>query len=217
MNIALVGMSGIGKSYWSSKLADFGFNRHCCDDMIEKKLQQYLLDKSGKRISMGKWMGFPYEPDYKNKEKIYLNLEKKENANILDQLESTSINTKSTVIDTTGSVIYSGEDILLRLKALTTIVYLSTSLEAVDVMCNAYRKNPAPLIWLDKYKKKPDETEENALIRCYKEVVVLRHTIYSKLAHISIGYDIHSNYNLSAENFLKHIIGYCLKSDPSQK
>ena len=208
MNIALIGMSGIGKSYWSNKLTGCGFYRYCCDDMIEKKLQHILFDKNGKRISMGKWMGFPYDPDYKNKEKIYLNLEKEETANILDQLESLNKNAKPAVVDTTGSIIYSGDEILSRLKILTTTVYLAISPEVIETMCLNYRKNPAPLIWLDNYKKQSGEAEEDALVRCYRDVVESRHSIYSKLAHISINYNIHSNYNLSAEDFLKHITGH---------
>jgi len=99
MNIALIGMSGIGKSYWSYKLTGCGFYRYCCDDMIEKKLHPSLLDKNGEKISMGRWMGFPYDSDYKNKEKIYLDLEKEVTADILDQLECYDRNIKPAVVD----------------------------------------------------------------------------------------------------------------------
>jgi len=215
MNIALIGMSGIGKSYWSYKLIKCGFYRYCCDDMIEKKLQHILFDKNNKRISMGKWMGLPYDQDYKNKEKIYLNLEKEELTNILDQLEYNNENAKPTVVDTTGSVIYAGEEICSRLRRLTTTVYLAVSPEAIETMCRKYRKNPAPLIWLDNYKKQSGETEEDALVRCYRDVVISRHSFYSRLAHISINYDIHSNCNLSAEGFLKYITDHYSKNDPN--
>lgn len=43
MIISFIGMSGMGKSAWSSKLEkEKGFKRYCCDNFIEKGLSPEL-------------------------------------------------------------------------------------------------------------------------------------------------------------------------------
>jgi hypothetical protein len=43
LRLALIGMSGSGKSYWSAKLAQQGFGHFCCDAMIAAKLAPDLI------------------------------------------------------------------------------------------------------------------------------------------------------------------------------
>ena len=40
--LALVGMSGSGKTFWTKKLAAAGWRSVCCDDLIEQRLAQRL-------------------------------------------------------------------------------------------------------------------------------------------------------------------------------
>ena len=63
MRISLIGMAGAGKTYWSIKLAQQGFRRFCCDDLIAAKLAPDLKRPDGSTMGMGEWMGFPYERD----------------------------------------------------------------------------------------------------------------------------------------------------------
>ena len=67
-------MSGSGKSYWSKKLQAKGFKRFCCDDLIEKKLENELkkLGYSGIQ-DVAKWMGQPFDTQYLRSSKEYLN------------------------------------------------------------------------------------------------------------------------------------------------
>src|ERR1039457_799049 len=109
MKISLIGMSGSGKSYWSKQLEKKGFKRFGCDDMIEKKLHIDLnrLGLNGIH-DVAKWMGYPYEKKYKTANKKYLDLEKQIMREILYFLKNEAKTDENIVIDTTGSVIYSG-------------------------------------------------------------------------------------------------------------
>jgi hypothetical protein len=107
-------MSGVGKTFWSTKLASAGFTCYHCDDMIASRLQN-IVNMPMKSDEMGKWMGLPYEKGFAEKEKQYLMLESEillELAESIDKLPSD----KNVVIDTTGSAIYADRYILDKLK-----------------------------------------------------------------------------------------------------
>ena len=72
MRLSLIGMSGSGKSHWSIRLAELGFRRFCCDEMIARRLSAELHKADGRAMDLGEWMGFPYEPNYKKREARYL-------------------------------------------------------------------------------------------------------------------------------------------------
>jgi len=64
MHIALIGMSGIGKSYWSQRLQEVGFKYFGCDLIITRKLSQEI-DSSLKTFDdLLQWFGLPIERDY---------------------------------------------------------------------------------------------------------------------------------------------------------
>ena len=74
-------------------------------------------------------MGFPYESQYKQRESKYLACEVEVLIEVLEYLESGQNNPEeNVVVDTTGSVIYTGDEILRRLRRTTTVVYLSRPL-----------------------------------------------------------------------------------------
>lgn len=114
MKITLIGMSGLGKSYWSLKMADSGFRRFSCDEMITQKLMKNELTREdGSIMDLGEWMHFPYQPEYQSKADIYLETERKVLLDILDYLEnSQDSDKKNVVVDTTGSFIYMSDEIL---------------------------------------------------------------------------------------------------------
>ncbi len=155
MHISLIGMAGSGKSYWSIKLAQHGFRRFCCDDLIAAKLGSRLKRPDGTSMKMGEWMGFPYERDYKKHETQYLTYEIEVLIEILDYLRSHK-NTpeENVVVDTTGSVIYTGEEILTKLCRCTTVIYLLTPPEVREGLLKAYIFNPHPMLWRDSFSKR---------------------------------------------------------------
>ena len=197
MRLSLIGMAGTGKSYWASKLAEHGFKLFCCDDLISKKLAPLLKRPDGTTMTMGEWMGFPFHPTYKKRELKYLNLEIEVLNEVLDSLEENDGNLDgNVVVDTTGSVIYTGEGLLKRLRQCTTCVYLSVPPEVRNQLLNAYVSNPHPMLWRGTFSKESDETHRAALERCYPKLFMTRQRLYEHNADIEIDY-----YTLRGKNF----------------
>jgi len=197
MRLSLIGMAGTGKSYWASKLAEHGFKLFCCDDLISKKLALLLKKPDGTTMTMGEWMGFPFHPGYKKRELKYLNLEIEVLNEVLDSLEENDGNLDgNVVVDTTGSVIYTGEGILKRLRQCTTCIHLSTPPEVREQLLNAYMSNPHPMLWRDTFNREPNETHGAALERCYPKLFMARQRLYEHNADIEIDY-----YTLREKNF----------------
>ena len=147
MQLSLIAMSGSGKSYWSAKQAKRGFRHFDCDRMVASKLGPALKSPDGTDLSLGDWMGFPYQPGYRERETQYLEYEKRVLREIFKAVQSESVGRQSNfVIDTTGSVVYTGKAFLDKLRSLTTVVYLETDLDAQDRMLQAYLAYPRPVL-----------------------------------------------------------------------
>jgi len=179
------------------KLFEHGFRRFCCDDLIAAKLDPELTRPGGTTMELGQWMGFPYEPHYRERESKYLACEIEVLTEILDYLESRNSNPEEQiVVDTTGSVIYTGERTLRKLRRYTTVIYLSIPPEVREQLLKAYISNPHPMLWRDVFSKEPDETEQEALARCYPRLVAARERSYEHYANMTIDY-----YRRSEEGF----------------
>ena len=202
MYISLIGMSGSGKSKWSIKLSERGFKRFCCDDLITKKLASELTRSDGAIMELGEWMGFPYEPQYKERESKYLACEIEVLSEIIESVEKNIHIVKNVVIDTTGSAIYAGEDILKRLRRWTTVIHLSTPQEIQDLMLKAYLTNQRPVLWREFFKKLPNEKNEEALERCYPKLLSHRERLYERWQDITIDYFTINHPEFRVENFL---------------
>lgn len=181
-------MSGTGKTHWSKKLAKKGFIRYCCDELIEESLGD-ILKKQGYRgiQDVAKWMGQPYNSQYPKTCKAYLIEETK----VMQKLLNNGIkkpNNQNIVIDTTGSSIYTGTKVLKELAAKTTVVYLETSQEVQDEMFRLYIADPKPVIWGDVFKKEKNESDQQALARCYPMLLKTRGKKYKNLAHKALDY-----------------------------
>lgn len=204
MRLSLIGMSGSGKSYWTQKLSKHGFRAFHCDDLIKKKLSDDLRLTGGAALSVGEWMGFPYRTGYRQREARYLTLEKEILDEIFDFLEKGDAHSDgNVVIDTTGSVIYTGDDMLAKLRRFTTVVHLETPQDIQDKMLAAYLKNRRPVLWRDYFNQRPDETEDQAIARCYPGLISSREDLYRRHAHVTVAYHDHSNHRFSVGKFLK--------------
>jgi len=207
MCLSLIGMAGSGKSYWSMKLVEHGFRRFCCDDLIAAKLDPELTRPDGTTMELGQWMGFPYEPHYRERESKYLACEIEVLAEILEYLESRKSNPEEKIVlDTTGSVIYTGERILRRLRRYTTVIYLSIPPEVRGQLLKAYVSNPHPMLWRNVFSKDPDETEQEALARCYPRLVVARERLYEHYANVSIDYYRRSEEGFGVSDLLNAVV-----------
>jgi shikimate kinase len=203
MRLSLVGMSGSGKSFWSRKLSRSGFRRICCDDFIAARLAAELGTQGGSIAAVGRWMGFPFERHYKEREASYLASEVEVMAQILGELSQNAGNQEEdTVVDTTGSVIYTGEETFLQLRACTTVVHLATPFEIQKVMLRTYLKSPRPVLWREMFSKRPEETNEQALARCYPQLLASREQQYKRLAHVTISYYKHREAGFEVGEFL---------------
>ncbi len=181
-------MSGSGKSYWSKKLESKGFKRFCCDDLIEEELGRELtaLGYSGIQ-DVAKWMGQPYERQYKKNSKRYLELESEVMQEILAYLEKATDN-EDIIVDTTGSVIYMEEDILKRLAEESKLLYFHTPSFVRKHMYEEYMKNPKPVIWGKIFSKQKGENNMESLQRNYPKLLEFRVKKYKEVSEIIFDY-----------------------------
>ena len=151
---------------------------------------------------MGEWMGFPFHKGYKKRESKYLNLEIEVLNEILDYLEDHDNHLdEDVVVDTTGSVIYTGEGMLRRLRQHTTVVHLSIPSEVREQLLRAYVSNPHPMLWRDLFRKGPNETNEAALERCYPKLFIARQRLYERNADVEIDYYTRREEGFGVSNF----------------
>src|SRR6266566_705822 len=146
LRIALIGMSGAGKTFWSRCIAESEIPAISCDDRIEEKLALRLASGGYSGINgVAAWMGWPDSATYAERESEYLAEEIHTLDGILKELEKQP--QKSLVLDTTGSVIYAGNHLLMRLRGQMTIVHLAASAEEQQLLMERYLNDPKPVLW----------------------------------------------------------------------
>jgi hypothetical protein len=182
-----------------------GYTYFGCDDLIARFLEPELVRPDGTKISMGEWMGFPYQSGYRSCEAKYLAYEAKVLTDVLDYLESYSAPSEEIIVDTTGSVIYTGSALLKRLSRLTTVVYLETPPTVQERLCRAYIANPPPVLWRDHYQQRPDETPSQALGRCYPALLAARTATYKEIAQVTLDYFTLRQEGFNANDFIEEI------------
>lgn len=185
LRLALVGMSGAGKSFWAKRLASAGFPAISCDDRIEERLAPRLASGGYSGINgVAGWMGWPDSPAYAEREAQYLNEETATLDDILNTLQQSR--ETSLILDTTGSVIYVGNHLLLRLRRLMTIVYLAASPAEQQLLVERYLNDPKPVLWRGAFQPKPHETPRETVARCYPMLIEARRQSYQALAHVTL-------------------------------
>ena len=206
LRLALVGMSGAGKTFWAKKLAAIQYPTVSCDDWIEQKLAPRLA-AGGYRGTSGvaAWMGWPDSPTYTRHESEYLAEEIHTLDEILTELEKQP--EKSLVLDTTGSVIYTGNNLLMRLRRQVTIVYLAASAEEQQLLTERYLNDPKPVLWRGAFQPKAGEKPLETVARCYPALLAARRQSYEALAHCTLEVAALRDGALDAPSFLKMIRG----------
>ena len=201
MRISLIGMSNIGKTYWSKQLEKHGYLRFSCDDYIEEKLKKELAILGYRGFEeISKWLGQPYDKQYPEASKKYLKLERQSLLEIFQRLDK--LNGENIVIDTTGSVINHDEEILRQLGKYTLVVYLDTPSPVKREMYKSYLNNPKPVIWGEHFNFIKGESPMKALSRCYPRLLDYRTKQYQKFADIHLNYFLLRSRNFTVENFL---------------
>jgi len=185
LRLALIGMSGAGKTFWSRQLAAAGHSAFSCDDRIEERLAPRLATGGYSGINgVAAWMGWPDSPHYAERETQYLSEEIAVLEEVLNDLARSPA--KSLVLDTTGSVIYTGNHHLMRLRKLMTVVYLSASPQEQQLLIERYLSDPKPVLWRGAFHARPDETPRETVARCYPNLIAARRQSYAALARCTI-------------------------------
>src|SRR3984893_2270457 len=211
--LALVGMSGSGKTFWTRKLAASGWKAACCDDLIEQRLapRQAACRPSGTEC-LTKWMGWPKSVTYLQREAEYLAEEIAVMDEFLNNLEKDSSGTPM-VLDTTGSVIYAQNNILMRLRRQMTVVHLANTENEQRLLVERYLNDPKPVLWRGTFHVKDQETPRETVARCYPLLIAARKKSYETLAHCTVhtselraahGSDAEKN-SADVERFLQEI------------
>ena len=185
LRLALVGMSGAGKSFWTKRLAAEKIPAISSDSQIEARLA-HTLQKGGFRGINGvaAWMGWPDSPTYAEREAQYLSEEIASLDEVLTSLERDP--QRELVLDTTWSVIYTGNNLLFRLRKLTMVVYLAASSEEQQLLIERYLKDPKPVLWRGAFQPRGGETPHETVARCYPALLAARRQGYQALAHCTI-------------------------------
>jgi shikimate kinase len=190
--LALVGMSGSGKSFWTKKLAAAGWRSVCCDDLIEQRLAPRLAAGGYSGINgVAAWMGWPNSVTYEQREAEYLAEEIAVMDDFLSNFErETSGLEKGSgtpiVLDTTGSVIYAQNNILMRLRRQMTVVHLVNTEAEQRILVERYLNDPKPVLWRGTFHVKDQETPRETVARCYPLLIAARSKSYETLAHCAV-------------------------------
>jgi len=202
-SISLIGMSNVGKSHWREQASTVGFTPFCCDDRIEANLEPYLREMGFAGIEdVAKWMGQPYEPQSPENQALYLAQETLVMEEAIRKLRKDG---EPFVIDTTGSVVYTGKEVLTALRELSTIVLLDAPTSLQEELYHQYLANPKPVIWGEMYKPLDGESPEEALARCYPLLLKSRSEMYQRHAHVVLDYDKLRAPGFTVNDFLREI------------
>lgn len=185
LRLALIGMSGAGKTFWAKRLAESGHPSISCDDCIEQRLAPRLASGGFAGINgVAAWMGWPSSATYVGRESEYLAAEIHTLDEILAVLERNR--QQELVLDTTGSVIYAGNNLLMRLRRQMTVVYLAASESEQQLLIERYLADPKPVLWRGAFLPRPAEAPRETVARCYPTLIAARRRSYEALAHCTL-------------------------------
>jgi shikimate kinase len=204
LRLAFIGMSGAGKTFWTKRLAESGVPAISCDDRIEQKLAPRLAAGGFAGINgVAAWMGWPDSATYGQRESDYLTEEIHTLDEVLTELEKQR--EKSLVLDTTGSIIYTGNNLLMRLRRQMTIVYLAASAQEQQLLIERYLSDPKPVLWRGAFQPKPGESPRETVARCYPALIAARRQSYEALAHCTLQVAMLRDGSMDATEFLQMI------------
>lgn len=204
IKLSLIGMSGAGKSHWSQKLAGAGFRVIRVDDCIEKRLSPDLAAGGFRGIGgVAAWMGWPDQPTYREREQKYLKHEVECMMEALGEIEASG--NVGIILDTTGSVTYTGDEICRRMQSLTTVVYLAAPAEEEKFLIARYLSDPKPVLWGNVFEQRQGEPAKDAVARCYPQLISHRKQMYEKYAHRTLSMERLRKTNPDARGFLEMI------------
>lgn len=186
--LSLVGMSGVGKSHWASRLETRGWVRLGCDDAIARELSSLVELRADEEPvhALGRWMGMPWTPGHRERERAYLELEARVTSDALSRAVELSHAGRDVVVDCTGSVVYLPREVRDELRRTTEVVHLRVPDARHAAMLARYLAEPKPVVWDGLFAAQEGESETDALARLYPALLALREQRYAALAHRSL-------------------------------
>lgn len=209
--LTLVGMSNIGKSRWARRLAaSAGYQVVDCDALV----MQRLLPEAGAAALQGlaAWMGQPGDARYPERSARLLAVEHEVMAGLVARLAADDSG-RALVIDTGGSVIHAGADVLAGLRRHTRVVHLMAPEAHIGRLYARYLSRPKPLVWADAWQPLPGETVAAARERCYPLLLRLRAARYAELAHVNLSWQAHSRRGAGARWLLDRAAAVSQQAD----
>lgn len=174
LQIALIGMSNIGKSYWANQMSSrHGFNSFEVDMAIQEQLNLSSISAAAN------WMGHPYEEDYPEKARQYLGIEG-------EQTLRANAMPGNLVLDTTGSVIHLDTSVRQHITTNFLVVYLEANSKNIQTLIKRFSTSPKPLIWGEYYTELENVPRAENLIRSYPELLKARVKKYENMADITL-------------------------------
>ncbi len=85
------------------------------------------------------------------------------------------------------------------------MVHLVTPPEVQGLMLEAYVANQRPVLWRDLFSKESNETNEEALARCYSRLLSSRERLYEQYADVTIDYNRLNQDGFGVNDFLKEV------------
>lgn len=213
MMVSLIGFSGTGKSLLSKRLeAEAGWLRLGCDGLIEERLASELSHLPGSGEGrLAAWMGYPNDPNYREKQEIYLLLEEQVLDEICDTLEDARKLSfpPNIVVDTTGSCVYLSDDVLYRLRKFSNLVYIEPSPNEESALLESFYSAPKPIVWGDVFQADPEENLHDAIRRCFPMLMESRRSRYEELAHVRLPLNPETRFRLSGEELEQRLETLC--------
>ncbi|CAM3794273.1 Shikimate kinase [Litorimonas haliclonae] len=187
-------MSNIGKSYTAKRVADqFDFTLIEVDKLIWEELGHDDM------ASFAEWQGQPYSKGYSEREEKSISLETAATRKAL------RINAPNTILDTTGSVIYTGDTILKELSRTHYVVYIQATEDALERLKLQYFQQPKPLIWKSYFEQVPGQSDKDAVLASYPKLLEARAESYDALADAVLSSEYILNSAVSVEDIFKNL------------
>jgi len=200
--IAFVGMSNVGKGFWSRTLAkEYGFKHVEIDALIgqSEELREMTKNYPGKddAARLGNYFGMPWMPGFQEREDKYLEIEERLMAHDWPQ---------GTILDLTGSAIYKPKQ-MQKIADESLVIYLETNEKGQRELFERFTANTTPkaVCWNGNFSKLPGEGDIEALARCYPVLLRTRAEEYARYADVSIPYDVHKALK-AADEFVVEVL-----------
>ena len=175
LNLAFVGMSNIGKSFTAKRFAEhFGYKLIEVDKLIWERLGHDSMEE------FADWQGHPYEEGYAEREALSIEMENHATERALEMAKG------ATIIDTTGSVIYTSPTLRRLIKQQCYVVHIKAEPSDLERLKWDYFDNPKPLIWGNQYRPKPNLTDRENIFECFPRLLMSRAKEYAAMADSTV-------------------------------